>query len=74
MKKKQFKIELSDEAETDFDKSYNYYANESEKLADAFFNQVNNSFQKINKNPLANPKVYKDIRKHTPIIAIVFRK
>jgi len=31
MKKEQYKIELSDEAENDFDKSYEYYAEESKK-------------------------------------------
>ncbi len=64
MKKKQFKIELSDEAENDFDKSYQFYANENEKIADSFYKQINNGFEKISQNPLANSKVYKEIRKH----------
>ena len=64
MKKKQFKIELSDEAENDFNKSYEYYAKESEKVADNFYKQVDNSLNKISKNPHAYPQAYKKVRKH----------
>ncbi len=63
MKKEQYKIELSDEAENDFDKSYEYYAKESEKVADNFYKQVDNSFNKISKNPHAYPQAYKKVRK-----------
>jgi addiction module RelE/StbE family toxin len=64
MKRKQYNIELSDDAEKDFDKSYEYYTSESEHIAEAFYNIVNKGFEKIGQNPMANPKVYKDIRKY----------
>jgi toxin ParE1/3/4 len=37
MKARKFSIEISDEAETDFDKSYEYYFEDSPKVADTFF-------------------------------------
>ena len=64
MKIKQYKIELSDEAESDFDKSYEYYVDENKKFADNFFKQVNSSLEKISESPEANPLVYKTVRKH----------
>jgi toxin ParE1/3/4 len=36
MKKKRYKIEISDEAELDFDKSYEFYASKSDKAANDF--------------------------------------
>ena len=37
MKEKQYNIEISEEAENDFDNSYVHYYNESPKVADTFF-------------------------------------
>lgn len=64
MKKEQYKIELSDEAEKDFDKSYQYYANENEKVADNFFQQVDKSLNKISESPDTFQKAYKNVRKY----------
>lgn len=64
MKKEQYNIELSDEAEEDFDKSYEYYADKSEKVADNFYKQVDSSLNKISKNPLAYQEEHKSVRKY----------
>ena len=63
MKRKQYKIELSDEAEQDFDNSYEFYANKSENVANSFYQDVNNSLEKITESPNTFPKALKDIRK-----------
>lgn len=57
--KKQYEIELSNEAEDDFDNSYEYYANVSEKVADNFYRQVDNSLTNISENPLRYPEFIK---------------
>ena len=44
MKTEQYKIELSEDAEADFDSSYRFYENKSSKVANKFFIQINNSF------------------------------
>ena len=64
MKKKLYSIELSEEAEIDFDKSYEYYSEDSPKVADAFFKRVNLSLENIKQNPFSYPEVYKEIRKY----------
>jgi plasmid stabilization system protein ParE len=64
MKTKQFNIELLDEAEIDFDKSYEYYSEESPKVADIFFKQINLGFENIKQNPKSFPIAHKDVRKH----------
>ncbi|MDF1546171.1 MAG: type II toxin-antitoxin system RelE/ParE family toxin [Bacteroidales bacterium] len=63
MKKKHYKIELSDEAEKDFDISYQYYNTENENVADNFYKHINQSFIQIQKFPATNPKVHEDVRK-----------
>jgi len=50
MKPQKYKIELSNEAEEDFDDSYNYYAKENQKIADNFFKHIEMSFVQISKN------------------------
>jgi plasmid stabilization system protein ParE len=62
MKKELFKIELSDEAEIDFDKSYEYYSTISLKVADNFYKQINSSFRKIAGSPFSCQQVYLEIR------------
>ena len=47
MKEKQFSIEVSDDAEADLDKSYEFYFQETPKVADAFFRRINLNFEKI---------------------------
>jgi toxin ParE1/3/4 len=64
MKVQKFSIEVSDEAEIDFDNSYNYYFEERHKVADAFFKRINMSFEDIKQNPFAFPVAYKNIRKY----------
>ena len=60
----QYKVELSYDAENDFDKSYEYYTRISEKIADNFYTQINNNLEKISKAPLVYPKIFKTIRKY----------
>lgn len=65
MQKKPFSIELSDEAETDFDQSFEYYSAESKILADRFYTQINSSFKRICRNPLSSPKIFKNLHRFT---------
>ncbi len=64
MKKKQYKIELSNEAESDFDNSYIYYSVESENVADNFYKIINKGFQDIINNPEGFQKVFKNVRRY----------
>lgn len=64
MKTKSFSIEISDEAEIDFDKSYEYYYEDSPKVADAFFRIINMGFENIKQNPNSFPIAHKDLRKY----------
>lgn len=64
MKKKPFSIELSDEAEFDFDKSYEFYFEDSLIVADTFFKQINLGFENIKKKPKSFPIAHKDVRKY----------
>ena len=64
MKTKLFSIELSDEAEVDFDKSYEFYYEDSSKVAETFFNQINLCFENIKQNPKSFPIAHKDLRKY----------
>ena len=64
MKTKSFSIELSDEAEVDFDKSYEFYFEDSPKVADSYFKQMNISFENINHNPKSFSIVHKHVRKY----------
>ncbi len=60
---KSFSIELSNEAENDLDKSYEFYFKDSPKVADKFFRQINLSLERIRKNPQSFPIAHKEIRK-----------
>ncbi|MCT4664315.1 MAG: type II toxin-antitoxin system RelE/ParE family toxin [Flavobacteriales bacterium] len=64
MKTKPFRIELLEEAELDFDKSYGFYHESSPKIADTFLTEINIGFESIKHNSTAFPIVYKDIRKY----------
>jgi toxin ParE1/3/4 len=64
MKIKPFSIELSDEAEVDFDKSYEFYYEDSPKVADTFFKRINLGFENIKQNPTSFPIAHKDVRKY----------
>jgi len=64
MKTKPFSIELSDEAEVDFDKSYAFYFEDSLKVADTFFKQMNLGFENIKQNPTSFPIAHIDVRKY----------
>jgi toxin ParE1/3/4 len=63
MKRKRYDLEISDEAENDFDNSYNYYYNESSKIANAFFQRINASLEIIRKSPQSFQVIHKDLRK-----------
>lgn len=56
-------IEISDEAERDFDNSY--YFEESPIIANAFYQQINISFESVKKTPYSFPEVYKNVGKFT---------
>ena len=64
MKTKPFSIEVSYEAEIDFDKSYEYYYEDNPKIADALFKIINIGFENIKQNPYSYPIAYKDVRKY----------
>ena len=64
MKTKSFSIELSNEAEVDFDRSYQYYYEENPKVANYFFKSINFNLENIKQNPKIFPIVHKDIRKY----------
>lgn len=65
MKGKPYSIEISEEAERDFDNSYEYYFEDNPIVADAFFQRINISFESIKTIPHSFPEVYKNIRKFT---------
>lgn len=64
MKTKLFSVELSNEAEVDFDSSYEYYFEESPTVADAFFQKLNFAFNIIKQNPYSFSIIHKNIRKY----------
>ncbi|OFY48972.1 MAG: hypothetical protein A2W85_15010 [Bacteroidetes bacterium GWF2_41_31] len=64
MTTKPFSIELSDEAEVDFDKSYEFYFEDSPKVADIYFKQINLGFENIRQNPKSFPIAHKHVRKY----------
>lgn len=64
MKTKPFSIELSNEAEADFDKSYEFYSEDSPKVADTFFKQIKLGFEYIQQNPKSFPIAHKEVRKY----------
>jgi plasmid stabilization system protein ParE len=72
MKTKPFSIELSDEAEVDFEKSYEFYYEDSSKVADTFFKSINLGFENIKQNtyyfPIAHKKVRKYVVKKFPFV------
>jgi len=62
MKGNQYKIEVSEEAENDLNNSYEYYAEENEKVADNFYKQVNKGLETISKNPQGFQQALKNVR------------
>ena len=65
MKAGPYSIEISEEAEFDFDKSYDYYNEISPNLADAFFKSMDTCFNIIQESPLLCQVIYKSIRRFT---------
>jgi addiction module RelE/StbE family toxin len=65
MKGKPYSIQISEEAENDFDKSYEYYYDNSPNVANAFFHLVNDSLEIIKTSPLSFQKIHKSLRKFT---------
>lgn len=63
MKRKTFKIEISAEAENDFDSSYFFYFNESPGLANKFYQRISTSLESIKKSPHTYPVAHKNLRK-----------
>lgn len=64
MKPNQFKVEFSNEAEADFDKSYQYYYLENPKVAESFLRQINLGLDRIKQNPYFYQVIHKEIRKY----------
>ena len=65
MKAKPYRIEISNDAEVDFDKSYEYYFQKHPKVADAFFKIINLGIENIKQNPNSYPIAHADLRKYT---------
>ena len=65
MKGKSYRLEISEEAENDFDNSYEYYYDDSPNLADTFFQRINASLEIITKSPLSFQVIHKTLRKFT---------
>ncbi|MGX1025110.1 type II toxin-antitoxin system RelE/ParE family toxin [Flavobacterium sp. CS20] len=64
MKTKPFSLQLSDEAELDLDKSYEFYYENNPKVADTFFQRIKLGFENIKENPVTFPIAHKDVRKY----------
>lgn len=64
MKRKTFKIEISAEAENDFDSSYSFYYDESPGLANQFYRRINTGLENIKKSPHTYPLAHKNLRKY----------
>lgn len=64
MKVTKFSIQLSKEAELDFDSSFGYYFKDNPKVANTFFRKINLGFEDIGRNPFAFSVIYKDVRKY----------
>ncbi len=65
MENKNFLLELSAEAEQDFDNSYNYYFSKSNDIANLFYNQINSALSSIKEYPYLYQKVFANIHKFT---------
>ena len=63
MRTKPFNLEISDEAETDLKNAYQFYAEESTRVAESFFKQINSSLETIKKNLRSFPYAYKSVQK-----------
>lgn len=61
---KPFSVELSGEAEEDFDRSYEFYYEKNPIIADTFYQSIKLSFENIKENPITFPIAYKDLRKY----------
>ena len=64
MKTKPFSVEVSDEAEIDFDKSYEYYYKDNPNVADIFFQSINLSLENVKQYPFSFPEIHKNVRKY----------
>lgn len=60
---KPYSLEISEEAEKDFDSSYEYYYEESPIVADAFFQRINVSLEIIKKSPLLFREIHNTLRR-----------
>ncbi len=65
MKGKAFNVEISDEAESDLDSSWEYYYDVSPAIADAFYQRINISLENLKKMPLSFPLAHRNLRKYT---------
>jgi len=61
--KENYRIQLSDKAEKDFDEAYEYYAYKSESAADKFYETVNNNLHTIKQSPETYQKFHKEVHR-----------
>ncbi len=64
MKAKLFSVEISSDAQTDFETSFAYYYKGSPKVAGDFLVKIDLAFEHIRENPNLFPVVYKNVRKY----------
>jgi len=65
METRPYSVEISQDAESDFDKSYEYYLKISPDLADAFFKSIDDCFKIIKESPQSYQAIHKSIRRFT---------
>lgn len=58
-----YKIKISVEAELDLDETYRWYESQVNQLGSEFIRVVDNNLTLIQKNPLAYPIIYNNIRR-----------
>ncbi len=65
MKIRHYSVVFSDDAENDFQESYEYYNDDNSNVADLFFRQINASLDLIKSNPFLFLILQNNIRKFT---------
>jgi|GEM_PF-5038343 len=64
MRTKPFSVELSGQAEGDFDKTYEFYYENNPIIANTFYHSIKLSLENIKENPITFPIAHKDLRKY----------
>jgi toxin ParE1/3/4 len=58
-----YSIKISDEAELDLEDAYLWYENQVKQLGSEFIRVIDRSLTNIQKNPLACPLIYRNVRR-----------